>query len=209
MWKDSTPESESWFIWKFAINGTIAKPSTSPSLAKSINTLEIVTYESQFDEDFNKDGFIGSVTVIEKIGNGTVIYLSEKDEYRIKESDNQAIKIFDSGNTVTNLSNWQPIAVEVIPGATKEGNEPYYKLIMRSSLGAYSLWLVNSNGAKLSDTLITSIDLRLYEQDFQQDLNNDSSIHKVNNVVEANGLVELLSDEFGYIINFGKEKIYL
>ena len=206
IWKDTTTPTDSLSVTKFQVFRTQAGQRYAEPISDllSLTASEVAAYEPQFDEDLNKDGLIGVVTPIEENGNASVLYLASKNEYRIQDNNNNGQTI-----TLNQLNTSQPIAAEVILGAIGGNNQPYYQLITKNSSGAYSFLLVNKDGNKLSEKLLNNIDLPLYEAEFKQDLNGDSSIHQVDEVVEANGLVSLIKDQFGYSVSFGNEKLYI
>jgi Ca2+-binding RTX toxin-like protein len=211
IWKDTTTPTDSLSVTKFQVFGTQAGQQYAEPISslRSLTASEVAAYEPQFDEDLNKDGLIGVVTPIEENGNASVLHLASKDEYRIRDNNGQTIKLFDQGNALNQFSAWKPIAAEVILGAIGETNQPYYQLITENLSGAYSFWLVNKNGNKLSEKLLNDIDMPLYEAEFKQDFNGDSSVHQVDEIVEANSLVSLIKDQFGYSVSFGNEKLYI
>ena len=179
-----------------------------------LTSKQIRSYEERFDQDLNGDGEMGvpPALAVESLG-GTVLLLGDKGYYIGSES----MPLLNKGRQVEKSSGakYQPIAVEAISGG--------YELIRKGTDGSYSVWSVDQAGSKTGNVVLTSEQIRSYEERFDQDLNGDHFVgpnpydyapskFSAGTVLESDSLITFFRNKDKYIsflkavneVNFGE-----
>jgi serralysin len=258
MWKSPDENNPRWFIWRFEMaapnnyyspsstttfgNDIFYQPpildaeaadTTDNNKAEYLNTIsEVAVYESQFSEDFNQDGFIGTTTLLEQKGDVTLALVGYTPKpifddssiiqpetlftYQLKEttqSRGKNITINVRGGTITSSSSWQPLAAEryLINGPELEKGAYFSVLGKNTNTNTYSIFLLDEFANKMNDVpeqVISGADISIYEAQFQQDFNQDGAIYQ-HKIVDSEGAVLLGSSQNGYVIDELAKKQYL
>ncbi len=155
---------------------------------------ELLSTETDFQQDFNSDGVIGAdLSSIEIKGDYTLALDQDKNAYVKSKDTSNYISIKGNGANWGNKTwtNWEIIGVESIQGikttAWKNNNDQYW-FAEHDSDWNYD----NGSGKFLSGSA-----LKLKETQFQQDLNNDGVIDNQFEFYEQKGNVSLAKDVSG------------
>jgi Ca2+-binding RTX toxin-like protein len=129
-----------------------------------------ISYETQFNQDFNGDGTIGSVanTVIESSG-GTTLYVNNNlNKYVANNGGGADVDILYAGSVVgpDSYSGWSVIAAEIVGAEVKA--------MWKSTGGLFWQTTNTDNGGVVADADIASSEFT-----FKQDFDNDSFIAQV------------------------------
>ncbi|MFN6186126.1 MAG: choice-of-anchor Q domain-containing protein, partial [Microcystis sp.] len=136
-----------------------------------LNSSEAFTQETNFQQDFNGDGIIGSpYTTIEAFGNTKLVQDTTNNLYAQIDNNNPiAIKIWDTQITTNSYSGWQTLAAETVNGV----NQVLWKYNDSNHL---HLWSLDSNWNWQSSSGwwgLNSTEAFTQETNFQQDFNGD------------------------------------
>jgi Ca2+-binding RTX toxin-like protein len=131
-----------------------------------------IAYETQFNQDFNGDGTIGSVanTVIESSGGTTLSINNNLNKY-VANNGGADVDILYAGSAVSpdSYSGWSVIAAEIVGATAAE-----VKAMWKSTGGLFWQTTNTDNGGIVADADIAS-----YEFTFKQDFDNDGFIAQV------------------------------
>jgi hypothetical protein len=139
-----------------------------------LNSTEAFTQETNFQQDFNGDGIIGSpYTTIEAFGNTKLVQDTTNKLYtQIGNNNPTAIKIGATQITTNSYSGWQTLAAETVNGV----NQVLWKYNDSNHL---HLWSLDSNWNWQSSSGwwgLNSTEAFTQETNFQQDFNGDNQI---------------------------------
>ena len=123
--------------------------------------MESLGYEDVFNKDFDDDGII-----------------SGGSHYKLTNVSGQAISITDWDGTTTfnddSSTYWDVTSARIVSGTGQ------YKVLLESTDSTYYVWTTNSTGVKIDTTSGWQTGSQMqaagYEQLFNRDFNNDSSI---------------------------------
>ena len=156
---------------------------------------ELMNLEESVQQDLNGNGIIGSAMVtIESRGDGSLYRSTITNTYYLGQTDGPELKI--NGVAVTAGDVWKPIAVGTYSApylvALKAGSDQYWIGYADSSgnFSAFSFGTVSGN----------SYELKIYEANFEQDLNGDGVIGFPDGVIEATGTARLAIQGNSYYV---------
>ncbi|MFY7886345.1 MAG: choice-of-anchor Q domain-containing protein, partial [Dolichospermum sp.] len=157
-----------------------------------LNSTEAFTQETNFQQDFNGDGIIGSpYTTIEAFGNTKLVQDTTNKLYtQIGNNNPTAIKIGATQITTNSYSGWQTLAAETVNGV----NQVLWKYNDSNHL---HLWSLDSNWNWQSSSGwwgLNSTEAFTQETNFQQDFNGDGIIGSPYTTIEAFGNTKLVQD---------------
>ncbi|MHC2577082.1 serralysin [Bradyrhizobium diazoefficiens] len=174
-WKNS---STGYFsVWSTDSNGNFTSTLT-PEVSGS--NAALVSLETDFHQDLNGDGKIGSSsasssTTIEQAGSTSLVQ-TDSNYYLNSISTGTGPVLKNGGAAVIagNYGAWSPVAAEQVSGG---GYDVAWK---NSSTGYFSIWSTDSNGNFVS-TLTPEVPgsdsrLKALEPVFHQDLNGDGAV---------------------------------
>ncbi|MBI2736184.1 MAG: hypothetical protein HYX38_06485 [Rhodospirillales bacterium] len=150
---------------------------------------EVEDIESDVRQDLNGDGVIGTTSITVESRGSSSLYLSTlTSTYHLGSRDGVELKI--NGVAVTGNDLWKPIAIEV------GSNGPYQVTLKAGNLDQYQVGRTDGAGNFIASSLGilsgSSIELKIWETTFQQDLNGDGVIGIPDGVIEANGSATLV-----------------
>ncbi|MFY7885493.1 MAG: hypothetical protein ACOVOV_11700 [Dolichospermum sp.] len=157
-----------------------------------LNSSEAFTQETNFQQDFNGDGIIGSpYTPIETFGNTKLVQDTTNKLYT-QIGNNNPIAIKNGGTQITTniYPGWQTLAAETVNGVNQ--------VLWKYNDGNYlHLWSLDSNWNWQSSTGwwgLNSSEAFTQETNFQQDFNGDGIIGSPYTPIEAFGNTKLVQD---------------
>ncbi len=157
-----------------------------------LNSPEAFTQETNFQQDFNGDGVIGSpYTPIEAFGNTKLVQDATNKLYA-QIGNNNPIAIKNGGTQITTniYSGWQTLAAETVNGVNQ--------VLWKYNDGNYlHLWSLDNNWNWQSSTGwwgLNSSEAFTQETNFQQDFNGDGIIGQPYTPIEAFGNTKLVKD---------------
>ncbi|WP_422000756.1 leishmanolysin-related zinc metalloendopeptidase [Reyranella sp.] len=165
--------------------------------AYAASSPDVEDMESDVLQDLNGDGVIGPTSVtVESSGSSTLYRSTLTNTYHLGSRDGLELKI--DGVAVTGDDLWKPIAAEYIAGL--------YKVVLRAgNLDEYQVGRTDGAGNFIASALgilsANSIELKIWETFFKQNVNGDSVIGIPDGVIEANGsgtLVKQGDDFYAY-----------
>jgi hypothetical protein len=157
-----------------------------------LNSSEAFTQETNFQQDFNGDGIIGSpYTTIEAFGNTKLVQDTTNKLYtQIGNNNPTAINISGTQITTNIYPGWQTLAAETVNGVNQ--------VLWKYNDGNYlHLWSLDSNWNWQSSTGwwgLNSSEAFTQETNFQQDFNGDGVIGQPYTPIEAFGNTKLVKD---------------
>ena len=157
-----------------------------------LNSSEAFTQETNFQQDFNGDGIIGSpYTTIEAFGNTKLVQDTTNKLYtQIGNNNPTAIKIGATQITTNIYPGWQTLAAETVNGVNQ--------VLWKYNDGNYlHLWSLDSNWNWQSSTGwwgLNSSEAFTQETNFQQDFNGDGIIGSPYTTIETFGNTKLVQD---------------
>ncbi|WP_080949718.1 pre-peptidase C-terminal domain-containing protein [Microcystis aeruginosa] len=157
-----------------------------------LNSTEAFTQETNFQQDFNGDGIIGSpYTTIEAFGNTKLVQDTTNKLYtQIGNNNPTAIKNGGTQITTNIYPGWQTLAAETVNGV----NQILWKYNDSNHL---HLWTLDSNWNWQSSTGwwgLNSPEAFTQETNFQQDFNGDGIIGSPYTPIETFGNTKLVQD---------------
>ncbi|MDB9414783.1 hypothetical protein PN446_19935, partial [Microcystis aeruginosa CS-567/02] len=157
-----------------------------------LNSSEAFTQETNFQQDFNGDGIIGSpYTPVEAFGNTKLVKDATNKLYaQIGDNNPTAIKIGATQITTNIYPGWQTLAAETVNGVNQ--------VLWKYNDGNYlHLWSLDSNWNWQSSTGwwgLNSSEAFTQETNFQQDFNGDGIIGSPYTPIETFGNTKLVKD---------------
>jgi hypothetical protein len=157
-----------------------------------LTSTEAFTQETNFQQDFNADGIIGSpYTTIEAFGNTKLVQDTTNKLYtQIGNNNPTAIKIGATQITTNIYPGWQTLAAETVNGVNQ--------VLWKYNDGNYlHLWSLDSNWNWQSSTGwwgLNSSEAFTQETNFQQDFNGDGIIGSPYTTIETFGNTKLVQD---------------
>jgi len=157
-----------------------------------LNSSEAFTQETNFQQDFNGDGIIGSpYTTIEAFGNTKLVQDTTNNLYaQIGNNNPIAIKIGATQITTNIYPGWQTLAAETVNGVNQ--------ILWKYNDGNYlHLWSLDNNWNWQSSSGwwgLNSTEAFTQETNFQQDFNGDGIIGSPYTTIEAFGNTKLVQD---------------
>jgi Ca2+-binding RTX toxin-like protein len=153
---------------------------------------EVLSLESNFELDLNKDGIIGSgFAAIESNGSTALLQDVQRNLLVEVNSNRQAIRLNQQMVRDNQFSDWQVLAAETVNGT----NQALWKQLSTNLLSVWNLdanWNYQSSAGGWAPTSTEALTL---ETTFQVDANNDGIIGSGFAAIESNGSTTLLRDE--------------
>jgi serralysin len=188
--------ADQYVVWNTDADGNFLNYLTG---VVSGSSLALESLEPTFHQDFNSDGILG-IPFIEGFGS-TGLAVADHIYYLLSGGSGPSLKYFGAPVTFGQSGAFAPIAAE----RTATGYDVAWKAI---GADQYTVWSTDAAGNY--STLIagavpgSSLELKILEPTFQQDLNGDGVIGAASAVIEGFGATSLtVAGHIYYLLNGG------
>jgi hypothetical protein len=193
-WK--IPGADQYTVWSTGADGNYISNIVG---AVSGSSLALESLESTFQQDLNSDGIVG-IPFIEGFGS-TGLAVADHIYYLLSGGSGPSLKYFGATVGFGQSGAFAPIAAE----RTATGYDVAWKAI---GADQYTVWSTDAAGNYLTHLVGvvygSSLDLKILEPTFQQDLNGDGVIGTASAVIEGFGSTSLtVADHIYYLTSGG------